>query len=68
MQTIYLRDDETAFAGRCELCLMTQPTLYAPAGDTRVLGTLGRSVDLGFRTCRRGHRILIKRVRVMEPV
>ena len=28
--------------------------------------TLRRSVDVGFRTCPRGHRILVKRVRVME--
>ena len=68
MQTIYLRDDETSFAGVCDLCLLTQPTLYAPAGETRVAGSVGRLVDVAFRTCRRGHRILIKRVRVMEPV
>jgi hypothetical protein len=67
MQTIYVRDEETHFEGVCDECLMAQATLYAPHGDPAVAGTLRRSVDVGFRTCRRGHRILVKRVRVMVP-
>jgi hypothetical protein len=66
MQTIYVRDDETAFAGVCDACEQTEGTLYAPKGDSNVAGTVGRYVDVAFRTCRRGHRILVKRVRVME--
>jgi hypothetical protein len=66
MQTIYVRDDETQFAGVCETCETTEGSLYAPKGDASVAGTLGRYVDVGFRTCPRGHRILVKRVRVME--
>jgi hypothetical protein len=66
MQTIYVRDDETHFAGRCEACATAEPTLYAPKVEPRVAGTLRASVDVGFRTCARGHRILVKRVRVIE--
>ena len=44
-----------------------EATLYAPKGDPHVAGTLRRSVDVGFRTCPRGHRIRVKRVRVMVP-
>jgi len=68
MQTIYVRDDETQFAGLCDECLIAHATLYAPKTDPNVAGTLRRFVDVGFRTCARGHRILVKRVRVMEPV
>jgi hypothetical protein len=67
MQTIYVRDEETHFEGVCDECLTAQSTLYAPRGDPTLAGTLRRSVDVGFRTCRRGHRIRVKRIRVMIP-
>jgi hypothetical protein len=66
MQTIYVRDDETQFAGVCEACVTAEGTLYAPKGDVNVAGTLGRYADVAFRTCRRGHRLIVRRVRVME--
>jgi hypothetical protein len=66
MQTIYVRDDETTFEGLCDECVAAEATLYAPKGDPNVAGTLRKYVDIGFRTCPRGHRILVKRVRVME--
>jgi hypothetical protein len=66
MQTIYVRDNETSFAGLCDECLTTEGTLYAPKVDPNIAGTLRRHVDVGFRTCPRGHRILVKRVRVRE--
>ena len=66
MQTIYVRDDETHFTGLCDECLTAEAMLYAPKLDPHVAGTLRRHVDVGFRTCPRGHRILVKRVRVME--
>ena len=68
MQTIYVRDDETRYEGLCDECLMTEASLYSPRCDPTVAGTLRAYVDLGFRTCARGHRILVKRVRVMEAV
>jgi hypothetical protein len=65
MQTVYVRDEETHFHAVCDECITAHATLYAPKGDPNVAGTLRRSVDVGFRTCRRGHRIRVKRVRVM---
>jgi len=65
MQTIYVRDDETRYIGVCDECLTSEGTLYAPTPEPKVAGTLRRYVDVGFRTCPRGHRILVKRVRVM---
>ena len=65
MQTIYVRDDETRYVGVCDECLTAETSLYAPACEPKVAGTLRRYVDVGFRTCPRGHRILVKRVRVM---
>jgi len=67
MQTIYVRDEETHFEGVCEECLTAQSTLYAPRGDPTLEGNLRRTADVGFRTCRRGHRIRVRRVRVMIP-
>jgi hypothetical protein len=67
MQTIYVRDDETHFAGVCEACVTAEGTLYAPKGEAMIAGTLGRYADVAFRTCRRGHRLIVRRVRVMEP-
>ena len=65
MQTVYVRDEETHFHAVCDECITAQATLYAPRGDPNVAGTLRPSVDVGFRTCRRGHRIRVKRVRAM---
>jgi len=64
MQTIYVRDDQTQFAAVCDECTAAKSTLYAPRGEPGVAGTLRRHVDVGFRTCRRGHRIRVRRVRV----
>ena len=64
MQTIYVRDDQTQFAAVCDECLAAESSLYAPKGEPGVAGTLRRHVDVGFRTCRRGHRIRVRRVRV----
>ena len=67
MQTVYIRDEETQFRAVCDECITAHSTLYAPKGDPHVAGTLRRSVDVGFRTCRRGHRIRVRRVRAMVP-
>jgi hypothetical protein len=38
-------------------------SLAARHRAAKIEGTLRHDVDVGFRTCRRGHRILIRRVR-----
>jgi len=65
-QVVYLRPGETTFAARCETCLNTREgSLPARQRAARVEGSLRRDVDVGFRLCRRGHRLLVKRVRLV---
>jgi hypothetical protein len=65
-QVVYLRPDATTFEASCEACRNTREG--TPASRQRaahVEGSLRRDVDIGFRTCRRGHRLLVKRVRLV---
>jgi hypothetical protein len=65
LQTIYLGPDSTAFAVPCDACLSAgEGSLAARHRAAQVEGTLRPDVDVGFRSCRRGHRILIRRVRL----
>jgi hypothetical protein len=62
-QTVCLRGDSTDFSVPCECCLSHEEgSLPARHRAARVAGTLRADVDVGVRTCRRGHRILVKRV------
>ncbi len=64
-QTVYLLADTTTFAVLCDACLASREgSLAARHRAAQVEGSLRRDVDIGFRSCRRGHRILLKRVRV----
>jgi hypothetical protein len=48
----------------CDLCLSAEEgSLAARHRSAKVEGSLRMDVDVGFRTCRRGHRILVKRLR-----
>jgi len=63
-QVIYLGPDTTTFAVPCEVCLSVEEgSLAARHRAAKVEGSLRVDVDIGFRTCRRGHRILVKRLR-----
>jgi hypothetical protein len=67
-QIVYLGPDATSFAVPCDACLsMEEGSLAARHRAAKVQGTLRRDVDVGFRSCRRGHRILLKRMRVPAP-
>jgi hypothetical protein len=59
-QHVWLGPDATTFAEPCEACLATHEPLTAYA--VLVSGTLRRDADVGFTTCRRGHRIVVHRV------
>jgi hypothetical protein len=64
-QIVYLRPDATTFAVPCDACLASREGSYAARQRAaKVEGSLRRDVDVGFRSCRRGHRILVKRVRL----
>jgi hypothetical protein len=63
-QVVYLGPDTTEFATPCEACLShEQGSLAARHRAAKIHGSLRHDVDVGFRTCRRGHRIVIRRLR-----
>jgi hypothetical protein len=50
----------------CDACLAARESFHA---DTCVVhGTLRHDADVGFTTCRRGHRIVVRRVRLKLAV
>jgi hypothetical protein len=66
-QVVYLGPDTTEFATPCDACLSHEVgSLAARHRASKVTGSLRNDVDVGFRTCRRGHRILIRRVRIQQ--
>ena len=65
-QVVYLRPDAPTFEARCDACLNTREgSLAARQRAAQIEGSLRRDVDVGFRSCRRGHRLLVKRVRLV---
>jgi len=61
-QHVWLGPEATSFAEPCEACLAAHESLSAQS--TVVEGTLRLQADVGFMTCRRGHRIVVRRVRL----
>jgi hypothetical protein len=61
-QHIWVGPDATSFEEACEVCLSLS-VRELEEGDTYfVQGTLRRDADVGFTSCRRGHRIVVHRV------
>jgi len=59
-QHVWLGPEATTFEEPCDVCLATHGSF---AADTCLAhGTLRRDADVGFTTCRRGHRIVMRRV------
>jgi hypothetical protein len=58
-QHVWLGPDATSFEEPCEACLSLHESLAANA--IVVQGTLRPEADVGFCTCRRGHRIVVHR-------
>jgi hypothetical protein len=58
---IWLGSDATAYAVPCDACGEDHrwPTLLE---STVVEGTLRQEADVGFTSCRRGHRIRVRRI------
>ena len=57
---MWVGPEATAFEEMCEACLAVREPL---ADDSCVVqGTLRREADVGFTTCPRGHRIVVRRV------
>jgi hypothetical protein len=68
-QHVWVGPETTTFEAPCEACLARRSERrdlwdrwsVAVAPPT-VEGTLRREADVGFTTCRRGHRIIVHRV------
>ena len=59
-QHVWLGPEATTFDEPCEACLSLRESF---AADSLVVhGTLRRDADVGFMTCPRGHRIVVRRV------
>jgi hypothetical protein len=59
-QHVWLGPEATTFDEPCEVCLSVRESLAVEA--CVVHGTLRHDADVGFTTCRRGHRIVVRRV------
>jgi hypothetical protein len=59
-QHVWLGPEATTFVEPCDACY----ALREPADGDQLLvhGSLRREADVGFTTCRRGHRIVVRRV------
>jgi hypothetical protein len=60
-QTIWVMSPGTEFEGECEEC-RAQLGGSASVNSTSVSGRLRADADVGFATCRRGHRLVLKRI------
>jgi hypothetical protein len=62
-QVVWLNADATSFAAPCEACLadLEDRTPVVFARNTSFQGSLSPRADVGFMTCPRGHRIIVRR-------
>ncbi len=67
-QHVWVGPEATSFEVPCEACLAKRGGWEdvwgrdLPADISVIEGTLRRDADVGFTTCRRGHRIVVRRV------
>jgi hypothetical protein len=60
-QHVWLGPEATTFEAECEACRYTREAA-AYARHVPVAGTLRADADVGFTTCLRGHRIVVRRI------
>jgi hypothetical protein len=64
-QVAYVGPGETHFSIRCEECLALETGSFpARVRLAHVEGALREDVDVGFRSCAYGHRLVVRRIRV----
>jgi hypothetical protein len=68
-QHVWVGPETTSFEASCEACLARRSDHVdiwdqwsVSVSAAVVEGTLRRDADVGFTTCRRGHRIIVRRV------
>ena len=69
-QHVWVGPEATSFEADCEACQARREQEWSISVDldgALVVGTLRREADVGFTTCRRGHRIVVHRVGRTSP-
>jgi len=62
-QHVWVGPEATSFEAACEACLSRRNDEWSLAvASLQFAGTLRRDADVGFTTCPRGHRIVVRRV------
>jgi hypothetical protein len=61
-QHVWVGPEATSFEADCEACQARRDGWSVSVHSAHVVGTLRREADVGFLTCRRGHRIVVHRV------
>jgi hypothetical protein len=62
-QHVWVGPEATDFEAPCEACLARRDDEWSLAVATlQIVGTLRRDADVGFTTCPRGHRVVVRRV------
>jgi hypothetical protein len=59
-QHVWLGPEATTFQTECEACRYARESIARR--HLVVAGTLRPDADVGFTTCRRGHRIVVRRI------
>ena len=66
-QHVWVGPEATSFEADCEVCQARRDEWSVAISAAHVVGTLRREADVGFMTCRRGHRIVVHRVGRSTP-
>jgi hypothetical protein len=61
-QHVWVGPEATSFEASCEACRARRDDWSVRADVLQIVGTLRRDADVGFTTCPRGHRIVVRRV------
>ena len=61
-QHVWVGPEATSFEASCEACLARRDAWSVSVEAANVVGSLRREADVGFTTCRHGHRIVVHRV------
>ena len=61
-QHVWVGPEATSFEAPCEACLARRDNWSVSVDSANVVGSLRREADVGFTTCRHGHRIVVRRV------
>jgi hypothetical protein len=68
-QHVWVGPEATSFEADCEACRARRDDDWSVRVDVlQIVGSLRRDADVGFTTCPRGHRIVVRRVRLARAV